>query len=422
MRSEQLTNQIDWLAIGLYLFLITGGWLSIYAADYDPDTAQSLFSFSQSSGKQLIWMGTAFVLILLIMILDYRFYESFAYVVYALIIVLLLVVLLFGKEVAGNKAWLEIGSFRLQPSEFAKVATALALAKFFSMPGKKTSQTETFLLGAGFVILPILMVLLQKDAGTALVFFSFIIVFFREGMSPILIVSLFIALAVFLLSLTVNHTLIIIGIVILALLIAGIFARSFKQSMLIIAGAIMAIGLVISVDFVLNDVLREHQRKRVMLLVNPNADPLGVGWNTTQSKIAIGSGGFTGKGFLEGTQTKFDFVPEQTTDFIFCTIGEEQGWLGSTVLILAFGFLLLRIITIAERQKSDFVRIYGYAVAAIIFCHFAINIAMTIGLFPVIGIPLPFISYGGSNLWSFTILLFILLKLDAHKGELLHRW
>ena len=256
----------------------------------------------------------------------------------------------------------------------------------------------------------------------AMVFFAFILVFFREGMSPLLLLLLFLAVLLFLLTLLINNNMLIIGIIILGLLFAGVYARNWQRGLVILAGAVMAIGLVVSVDFVLNDVLCDHQRKRVMLLVNPNADPLGVGWNTTQSKIAIGSGGFSGKGFLEGTQTKFDFVPEQTTDFIFCTIGEEQGWIGSTLLLVAFTLLLLRIIAIAERQKSTFVRVYGYAVVAIIFFHFSINIAMTIGLFPVIGIPLPFFSYGGSSLWSFTILLFILLKLDAHRMEMLQRF
>ncbi|MFT6136617.1 MAG: rod shape determining protein RodA, partial [Cyclobacteriaceae bacterium] len=213
----------------------------------------------------------------------------------------------------------------------------------------------------------------------------------------------------------------IIGIIVLTLLILGIAARSIKKALIIISLSIISIGMVVSVDFVLNNVLKDHQRKRVMLLINPNADPLGVGWNTTQSKIAIGSGGFTGKGFLQGTQTKFDFVPEQTTDFIFCTIGEEQGWLGSTVLLFLFGALLIRITQLAERQKSSFVRIYGYSIVSVIFFHFAINIAMTIGLFPVIGIPLPFFSYGGSSLWSFTIMLFVFLKLDSHRMEVLQR-
>lgn len=422
MRREQLTNQIDWLTVLLYLILIVAGWLSIYAADFDLDTSQSLFSMKQSSGKQLLWMGTSIFLILVIFVLDYRFFDSFAYIIYAVVIILLLAVLVFGKEVAGNRAWLEIGSFRLQPSEFAKVATALALARYFSSPLVKSNEIKTMLYGSVIVFIPILMVLLQKDAGTAMVFFAFILVFFREGMSPLLLLLLFLAVLLFLLTLLINNNMLIIGIIILGLLFAGVYARTWQRGLVILAGAVMAIGLVVSVDFVLNDVLRDHQRKRVMLLVNPNADPLGVGWNTTQSKIAIGSGGFSGKGFLEGTQTKFDFVPEQTTDFIFCTIGEEQGWIGSTLLLVAFTLLLLRIIAIAERQKSTFVRVYGYAVVAIIFFHFSINIAMTIGLFPVIGIPLPFFSYGGSSLWSFTILLFILLKLDAHRMEMLQRF
>ncbi|MFT4738365.1 MAG: rod shape determining protein RodA [Paraglaciecola sp.] len=420
MRGAQ-TSQIDWLTILLYFSLVIFGWLSIYAADFDPDVAQSLFSFQNSSGRQLIWILTSIGIMVIIFLLDYRVFESLAYLIYLGIFLLLVSVLFFGQEVAGSTSWFQIGGFKLQPSEFAKTATALALAKYLSEGNRNIKLTRDLVLSTLVFLLPMSLILLQGDAGTSMVFLSFVIVLFREGMSPGFILIGFGAVLVFLLTLLLPQTGLIIGIIVLTLLILGIAARSIKKALIIISLSIISIGMVVSVDFVLNNVLKDHQRKRVMLLINPNADPLGVGWNTTQSKIAIGSGGFTGKGFLQGTQTKFDFVPEQTTDFIFCTIGEEQGWLGSTVLLFLFGALLIRITQLAERQKSSFVRIYGYSIVSVIFFHFAINIAMTIGLFPVIGIPLPFFSYGGSSLWSFTIMLFVFLKLDSHRMEVLQR-
>jgi rod shape determining protein RodA len=420
MRGAQ-TSQIDWLTILLYFSLVIFGWLSIYAADFDPDVAQSLFSFQNSSGRQLIWILTSVGIIVTIFLLDYRVFESLAYLIYLGVFLLLVSVLFFGQEVAGSTSWFQIGGFKLQPSEFAKTATALALAKYLSEGNRNIKLTRDLVLSTLVFLLPMSLILLQGDAGTSMVFLSFVIVLFREGMSPGFILIGFGAVLVFLLTLLLPQTGLIIGIIVLTLLILGIAARSIKKALIIIFLSIISIGMVVSVDFVLNNVLKDHQRKRVMLLINPNADPLGVGWNTTQSKIAIGSGGFTGKGFLQGTQTKFDFVPAQTTDFIFCTIGEEQGWLGSTVLLFLFGALLIRITQLAERQKSSFVRIYGYSIVSVIFFHFAINIAMTIGLFPVIGIPLPFFSYGGSSLWSFTIMLFVFLKLDSHRMEVLQR-
>lgn len=421
MRSAQ-TNQIDWLTILLYTILVVGGWLSIYAADYDPDTNQSIFNFSQSSGKQLIWILTSVVLITFVFLLDFRIFESASYLIYLGLMILLIAVLFLGQEVAGSTSWFQIGGFKLQPSEFAKTATALALARFLSDTNRDISNYKDLALTSLVFLLPMGLIVLQGDAGTAMVYTSFIIVLFREGMPGGIILLGISAIALFLLTLVLPKSGLIIGIIILTLITLGILARSVKKAALIIALGLMAIGMVVSVEFVLNDVLKEHQRKRVQLLINPNADPLGVGWNTTQSKIAIGSGGFGGKGFLQGTQTKFDFVPAQTTDFIFCTIGEEQGLIGSSLMIIVFGWLILRITQLAERQKSSFVRIYGYSVAGIIFFHFSINIAMTIGLFPVIGIPLPFFSYGGSSLWSFTIMLFIFLKLDSHRMELLQRF
>jgi rod shape determining protein RodA len=270
--------------------------------------------------------------------------------------------------------------------------------------------------------IPMLIILAQKDTGTALVFSAFVLVFFREGMSPFLMIVGLASAAIFVLTLLVQNELYLygaIGVLLSIAILAG--KKKFKRIALLTLGALALAGVIQSVDYVITDVLKPHQQNRIRALINPDADPLGYGWNVTQSKIAIGSGGFSGKGFLEGTQTKFDFVPEQSTDFIFCTIGEEHGWLGSVVVVGLFVTLLLRIVYLAERQKNRFARVYGYSVASIFFFHFAINIGMTIGLFPVIGIPLPFFSYGGSALWGFTILLFILLKLDAHRGQVLQR-
>jgi rod shape determining protein RodA len=422
MRNDGLINQIDWLTVLVYFALVLAGWFNIYAADYDPDVDASIFSLAQSSGKQLLWIATSVILIVFILILDFKIYSTIPYILYGIMVFLLILVMFLGREVAGSTSWFEIGSFRFQPSEFTKFATALAMAKFLSDINIDLRKLPDLLKAAALFLVPFLLVTMQGDFGTALVFTSFVLVLFREGMSPIFIFIGVTILATFLLTLVVSQTILIIAIIVIALVLLGLLARNWQRVVLIAGSAVVLIGISISVDFVLTEVLKPHQQKRVMSLINPNADPLGVGWNVLQSKIAIGSGGFAGKGFLEGTQTKFDFVPEQTTDFIFCTIGEEHGWLGSTIMLVLFGLLLLRISIIAERQKSDFVRIYAYGVAAVIFFHFAINISMTIGLFPVIGIPLPFFSYGGSSLWSFTVLLFVLIKLDAHRMELLHRW
>jgi rod shape determining protein RodA len=267
-----------------------------------------------------------------------------------------------------------------------------------------------------------LLILAQKDTGTALVFTSFIFVFFREGMSPFLMIVGICGAVIFILTLLIPNQLYLHGAILTILVLLISFGKKkIKRILILTIGAIVIMGVIESVDYVITDVLKPHQQNRVKALINPDADPLGYGWNVTQSKIAIGSGGFLGKGFLKGTQTKFDFVPEQSTDFIFCTIGEEHGWLGSLLVVSLFVTLLLRIVFIAERQKSRFARVYAYSVASIFFFHFAVNIGMTIGLFPVIGIPLPFFSYGGSSLWGFTVLLFILLKLDAHRGQVLQR-
>ncbi len=420
--GDQLTSKIDWIVVGLYFVLVGLGWLNIFAVVYDPQQVdQSIFSLSLNSGRQLIWIGTSVVIIMIIMLLDFRFYVSFAYLIYAAIILVLISVLLFGSEIAGSKSWFAIGSFRIQPSEFAKFATALAVAKFMSVHTKVFTAIKPQLTLFALAVIPAVLIILQGDTGTAMVYSAFAIVFYREGFSPLLL-GLGIAVAVlFVLTLYIDQVYLIIAAVVTAFLLIGINSKRTKRVVLIVASTLSVIAVVVSVDLFMTHVLKPHQQNRVKALINPDADPLGYGWNVTQSKIAIGSGGFWGKGFLEGTQTKFDFVPEQSTDFIFCTIGEEHGWLGSLLLIVLFVALLMRVTMIAERQKLTFARVYGYSVAAVLFFHFAVNIGMTIGLFPVIGIPLPFFSYGGSSLWAFTILLFILLKLDSQRMQLLTR-
>lgn len=416
MRSQN-RYQIDTLSVVYFLSLVVLGWINIYAADYDLDRTTSFFDLNQSATKQLIWIGASFLLIAVIFILDYRFYDSFGYVIWGVSIFFLLAVLFFGKEVAGSTSWFEIGFIKIQPSEFAKIATAIGLAKYLSSQNVGGSDMRKLGISALLFLIPMGLIIMQGDLGSAMVFCSLILVLFREGLSGKLLFFSLYAGILFLLTLLIDQWILLFMVFALFLICLGLFIKNSKALIFLLVFAILSCGLIKSVDFVLNQVLKEHQRLRVMSLINPNADPLGIGWNVMQSKIAIGSGGFMGKGFLKGTQTKFDFVPAQTTDFIFCTIGEEQGWLGTTLIMTLFGAFFLRLLTIAERQKSRFIRIYGYSVVSIIFFHFAINIAMTIGLFPVIGIPLPFFSYGGSSLWTFTMLLFILLRLDSQRME-----
>ncbi len=421
MRGEKLQKRIDWLTVAFYAVLVIGGWFSIYAADYDATVSGSIFNLSQNAGKQFIWILSSGVLIIGIFLLDGKLFETFSWVIYGGIVALLLLVLFFGREVAGSRSWFELGSFRLQPSEFAKFASILALARYLSN-NPNLKEFTNLVKAAAIFLFPAALIVAQGDAGTAMVFGGLVLVLYREGMSPWFLVAPVLFIVIFLLTLLVPKTALIITIVALTLLGIAFFVRNVKRILITLGIASIFIGTVFSVDFVLNNVLKPHQQRRVQLLVNPDLDPLGVGWNVTQSKIAIGSGGIMGKGFLKGTQTKFDFVPEQSTDFIFCTIGEEQGWFGTTFILVMFGLLLMRVLAISDRQKGAFARIYGYGVASVILFHMTVNIAMTIGLFPVAGIPLPFISYGGSSLWSFTILLFILLKLDAQRMQVLQRF
>lgn len=423
-RDDRITGSIDWPTVGIFAALLLMGWLNIYAVVYDETSAKSFFDLSINSGRQMIFIAASLVIVAGIMIVDLRFYEAFAYILYGLIVFVLVLVPIIGKEVGGNKSWLGVGSFGIQPSEFAKFATALAVAKYMGSVGFRMDNMRNKLILYAIIGVPILLILLQKDFGTMLVFFSFLLVFYREGMSPILLILGVVFAALFILTLVVSlQTLLItIAVIVMAITVYALINRRrlVRRLAITYGAAVVVVGFVFSVGFILDN-LKPHHRKRIEVMVDPDSDLKGTGWNVTQSKIAIGSGGFLGKGYLNGTQTKFDFVPKQSTDFIFCTIGEEFGWLGSFVVVGLFIALILRVLHIAERQKNRFTRVYGYSVACLFFFHFAINIGMTIGLFPVVGIPLPFFSYGGSALWSFTILLFILLKLDANRGMVLQR-
>lgn len=418
-RDEELTKSIDWTTVWLFTIMVVLGWLNVFAAVYDPELKQSIFDFSLNSGKQMVWIFTTIILITFILLIDYKFWDTLAYVIYGLVILSLIAVLIFGKEVAGSKSWFEIGSIRIQPAEFAKFATSLAIAKFLSGTYVKMEHLKTQIIGLIIIGIPVGLIILQGDTGSAMVFTSFLLVFFLEGMAPWLILLGLGAGVLLILTLLIKPIYLYILFSVLALIgILLLRRKTLAKMWLIMAALVFAIGFSLSVDYVIKH-LKPHQQNRIMSLVDPDADPLGAGWNVTQSKIAIGSGGFIGKGFLQGTQTKFDFVPEQSTDFIFCTIGEEHGWIGSFLLIGLFITLFFRLIFLAERQKTRFARVYGYSVVCIMFFHFTVNIGMTIGLFPVVGIPLPFFSYGGSSLWSFTILLFIFLNLDANRRLIL---
>jgi rod shape determining protein RodA len=420
-QQEVITHRVDWVTVLLYAVMVLWGWLNIYSASYDEN--QSIIDWDINSGKQLFFIGVSIVLIMAILIMDMRFYETFAYIIFGVIMFVLLLVPFIGKEVGGNRSWLGVGSFGIQPSEFAKFATALAVAKLIGGIGFKMDNLRNQIYAFGLIAIPMMLILLQKDYGTAMVFTVFVIVFYREGMSPFLILVGLGVAVLFILTLLVENNWILYSIIIAvwALLMWNNRKKKIKKLIIVTGGAVILAGTIYGVDTIFSNVLEEHHQKRVLVLLNPNHDRMGAGYHVYQSKVAIGSGGFIGKGFLEGTMTKLKFVPEQFTDFIFCTIGEEHGWLGSLLMIGLFLALFLRVIFLAERQKNRFARVYGYAVACIFFFHFATNIAMTIGLFPVIGIPLPFFSYGGSSLLGFTMLLFILLKLDAHRMHVLQR-
>ena len=420
--GSRMLQNMDWVTVLLYFLLVALGWMNIYAAVYSPDNVVNIMSFDINSGKQLVWIAASLLLIVVLLVVDYKVYEHLAYPIYGAIILLLLVTLAVAQPIAGSRSWLDLGGgIRLQPAELAKFATALAASRFLSTISLRQQNFKDQMKLAAITLLPPAIIILQNETGSALVFAAFVLAYFREGISPLILIIGGSVAAIFILTLLIPKLYLILALTVLLALITWLDYRLLRRYKTMIALWAVIVGMIFSVDFFVNNVLQPHQQNRIKALINPEADPLGFGWNVTQSKIAIGSGGFWGKGFLEGTQTKFDFVPEQSTDFIFCTIGEEQGWVGSTVLIGLFIFLLIRIVMVAERQKSVFGRTYGYCVASIIFFHFLVNVGMTIGLAPVVGIPLPFFSYGGSSLWSFTILLFILIAIDANRSQDLAR-
>jgi rod shape determining protein RodA len=406
-------NHVDWITISLFLTLLTIGWFNINAAVYNPD--QPVINLDNNSGKQFIFIILAIITAAVILLLDEKFFFNFSPIFYGITILLLIIVLIVGRNVGGNQAWIPIGSFRLQPSEFAKWATCLLLARYLSGINNKISELKTFLPTLGILALPVFLIILQPDAGSALVFMSLIFVLYREGLSTYFLIAGAMMILLFILTLLYPKLYIIIGLILITIALIYFFRRNRKILGVFLTGLLLSCLFIFSVDFVYSNILKSHQKVRIDLILGKVKDLRGAGYNVNQSKIAIGSGGLLGKGYLQGTQTKFNFVPEQSTDFIFCTVGEEWGFLGSFIVVSIYIFLLLRIVHIAERQRSSFGRIYGYAVACIIFCHFFVNIAMTIGLMPVIGIPLPFLSYGGSSLISFTILLFILVKTDSNR-------
>ncbi|WP_323134366.1 rod shape-determining protein RodA [Tellurirhabdus rosea] len=423
-REPQITNNIDWVTLMLYLACVMMGWLNVYAAVYSPENQTSLFDLQTNAGKQLMWIGTTVILIICILVINHRFWDTFAFIIYGLTILSLLLVLVAGTNINGSRSWFKFGPMSLQPAEFAKLATGLALARYIDYPGVNLSKLKDQLWCAAIIGLPPLLIIASRETGQALVFASFIIMLYREGLPGIYPLIGIIVVALFILTLIVPKLILFAAIAALtigAFFLLPRYQRSVQNVLAISISGLLMIGVVAGVDFFVNDVLQKHQQNRIKVLVNPNIDPLGAGWNVTQAKIAIGSGRLMGKGFLEGTQTKFDFVPEQSTDFIFCTIGEEHGFIGSLVVVTLFMALLIRIVLLAEKQRTRFARVYGYCVAGIFFFHVLINIGMTIGLMPVIGIPLPFFSYGGSSLWSFSLLLFIFLKLDSRRSSMFSR-
>jgi len=416
MRQQRnIFKDIDWVLVTLYLLLVFIGWISIYAAGYNENHSK-IFDISQDYGKQLIWIGVAFFIGFCIILIDAKFFSTLSYFFYGVVILLLIAVLFIGKDINGSKSWFVISeNIKFQPSELAKFTVNLAIAKYLSTMNIRMEDFRTRLTVVGIIILPTILILAQHETGSVLVFISFIFVLYREGLSGNILIIGFLFIVLFLLTLLINKIAIIIALAILSISFFLLIKRNKKNIIAIISVFALLSGLVFSVDYIYNNVLQPHQKTRIDVLLGKVSDPKKEGYNVNQSMIAIGSGGFAGKGFLNGTQTKYKFVPEQQTDFIFCTIGEEWGFLGSLFVIVLYVLLLIRILSIAERQRSSFSRIYGYGLASIFFFHVIINIGMTIGLAPIVGIPLPFISYGGSSLIAFTIMLFVFIKQDANR-------
>jgi len=416
MKNQSITNNIDWISVVMFIALVIMGWLNIYSSSLSSVTGDgSIFDLSQFYGKQLLYIGLAFPLILVILFVEGKFYEKYASVIYTISVLSIAGLFIFGKSVKGQANWYSFGSFGIQPSEFAKAATALALSKYLSDVQVNLKNVNNQIIALAIIFLPVLLIAVH-DPGSALIYTIFFVVLYREGLPGWYLLTGFGAIILFILMLITNNPLIVIGVA--AVVLAINYYRSRLMDRNIIASGIILVIVAIfsfSVSFVFNNVFKQHHRDRFNILLGKQVDMKGIGYNIHQSEIAIGSGGWFGKGYLEGTQTKGGFVPEQHTDYIFTTVGEEWGFFGSLIVIGLFVALFLRIIYLSERQKTKFSRVYGYSVAGILFIHFFVNIAMVVGIFPTVGIPLPFFSYGGSGLWGFTILLFIFLKMDANK-------
>lgn len=416
-KQEGIFKNLDWTLVGLYLVMVLMGWLSVYASVYNEEH-KDITDFSQKYGKQLVWILSSLFIALLILVVEGNFFAAFSYPIYIISMVMLVLVLFIGKEVSGSKSWIGVGEFGIQPAEFAKFATLMALAKFLGNINIKMDDVKTKVICAAIIVLPMILIFFEHETGVALVYSCFILVMYREGLSGnILLLGVTMAF-LFLLALLINVYILIGVLCFLCFLLFMVIRKTVQNSIVVVVIFILSSVSVYSVQFAFEK-LEPHQKKRINVFLGKESDKKKAGYNVNQSLIAIGSGGVIGKGYLQGTQTKYDFVPEQSTDFIFCTVGEEFGFVGSAVVVSLFLFLLIRIIQVAERQRSPFSRIYGYGVASVIFFHVLVNIGMTIGLVPVIGIPLPFFSYGGSSLWAFTILLFILIKLDSYRLEIL---
>ena len=409
---NKMSKGFDVRLICYYLALVIIGWITIYSTCHIPDGSTPIFDFGQPYSKQMLWIGTSIVLATVILLIDSGIIQHYAYFFYLFCLLLMILVIFIGAEINGAKSWIKIGSFSLQPTEFMKVATALAMAKFMQ-EGKTANQRRyVWLAQIALITIPILVALLQHDAGSALVFFSFIILFYREGLSAEFLVLGIIAAILAYITLKFNeiYSIALITVVFIVFMILNrTEKKKIRRNVIVYLASIV---FVFSVYFLYDHGLEPHQRSRIDTILGKTSDPLGADFNLNQSKIAIGSGGFFGKGYLHGTQTKLNFVPEQSTDFIFCAIGEEWGFFGTLVVFGLFGALIFRILKLSEKQRNPFVRYYGYGIAGIFAIHFFINIGMTIGLLPIIGIPLPFISYGGSSLWAFTMMLFCFIKLN----------
>lgn len=474
--DDHITGSVDWVTLVLYLLLVFAGWVSIYGASYNYDHVTSMFDLSGRAGMQLVWIGISVLVGFVLLKLDSNLYDIFAYFIYAFFILLLIVTIIIAPDIKGSRSWIVItNSIRLQPAEFAKFAVALALARFINSYNFKLLTFKNLFIIGLIIVLPMILIMLQQETGSALVYTAFILVLYREGLPGMVLFSGLCAIVLFVLGLkysevelgmlSLGECLSILFIIVITAILAINFRKDYKGAIsiflatLILFGicyslsligidvnwglisliaiialviyllvlakhywsksylflaifAVCCTGFVSSVNYVFQDIMQPHQQKRIKVSLGMENDLMGAGYNVNQSKIAIGSGGFMGKGFLNGTQTKLKYVPEQDTDFIFCTVGEEHGFFGSVVVLILFLILILRILALAERQKSTFGRVYGYGVASIFLFHLTINVGMVIGLLPVIGIPLPFFSYGGSSLLGFSILLFIFMRID----------